>query len=78
MFWAIETLTNVGHADPATPLGKCMASVVFVLGLAMLALPTGVLGAGFVEEFHSRQKQPVRCPHCDKEIEFCEDSQEEH
>ena len=75
MFWAIETLTNVGHTDPVTPLGKCMASLVFILGLAMLALPTGVLGAGFVEEFHSRQKQPMRCPHCDKEIQFDVDSQ---
>ena len=70
MFWAIATLTNVNHADPATPVGKCVATAIFVLGLAMLALPTGVLGAGFVEEFHGRQKQQkVNCPHCGKEIE---------
>jgi voltage-gated potassium channel len=67
MFWAIATLTNMGHPDPATPWGKLVASLVFVLGLAMLALPTGVLGAGFVEEFQSR-RQPMRCPHCGKEI----------
>ena len=68
MFWAIAALTNVGHADPVTGLGKCMASVIFLLGLAMLALPTGVLGAGFVEEFQSRRDPPARCPHCGKEI----------
>lgn len=68
MFWAIATLTNVGHADPVTGLGKCIASIVFLLGLAMLALPTGVLGAGFVEEFHGRKRQPARCPHCGKDM----------
>lgn len=68
MYWAIETLTNMGHPDPVTGVGKCMASMIFVLGLAMLALPTGVLGAGFVEEFHARQRQRVCCPHCGKEI----------
>lgn len=68
MFWAVATLTNMGHPDPITPWGKLVASLVFVLGLGMLALPTGVLGAGFVEEFQSRHRQPVRCPHCGKEI----------
>jgi voltage-gated potassium channel len=68
MFWAIATLTNVGHADPVTPLGKCLASVIFILGLGMFALPTGILGAGFVEEFQNRRKKPMRCPHCGKEI----------
>jgi len=41
ILWAIATLTNVGHSDPATALGKCMASGVDLLGLTMLALPTG-------------------------------------
>lgn len=68
MFWAIEALTNVGHPDPVTPIGRCMASLICVLGLAMLALPTGVLGAGFVEEFQSRNRYSVRCPHCGKDI----------
>jgi len=70
MFWAVATLTNMGHTDPATPLGKCLASVIFVLGLSMFALPTGILGSGFVEEFQSRHRPPVRCPHCGKEIRF--------
>ena len=68
MYWSIATLTNIDHPDPATPLGKCVASVIFVLGLAMLALPTGVLGAGFVEEFQNRRRKPACCPHCGKEI----------
>jgi len=68
MLWAVATLTNVSHPDPITALGKCMASAICVLGLAMLALPTGVLGAGFVEEFQNRNRHATRCPHCGKEI----------
>lgn len=68
MFWAIAALTNVGHADPVTPLGKCLASIIYILGLGMFAIPTGILGAGFMEEFHSRNRKPFQCPHCGKEI----------
>jgi voltage-gated potassium channel len=68
MFWALAALTSVGHADPVTPLGKALASIVYVLGVGMLALPTGILGAGFVEEFQARHRPPLRCPHCGKEI----------
>jgi voltage-gated potassium channel len=68
LFWAIAALTNVSHADPVTPLGKGLASVICILGLAMFALPTGVLSAGFMEEFQERQRKPGRCPHCGKEL----------
>jgi voltage-gated potassium channel len=69
MWWAISTLTTVGYGDvyPVTGLGKLMASVIAVLGIGMFALPTGILGAGFVEEMGQRQK-PTQCPHCGKEI----------
>ena len=69
MWWAISTLTTVGYGDvyPVTGLGKLMASVIAVLGIGMFALPTGILGAGFVEEMSQRQKSS-QCPHCGKEI----------
>ena len=69
MWWAIATLTTVGYGDvyPVTGLGKLMASVIAVLGIGMFALPTGILGAGFVEEMGQRQKTTY-CPHCGKEI----------
>ncbi|MBN1512733.1 MAG: ion transporter [Phycisphaerae bacterium] len=70
MWWAVATLTTVGYGDvcPITPIGKLMASVIAVLGIGMFALPTGILGAGFVEEINSR-KRVKRCPHCGNEIE---------
>lgn len=69
MYWAVATLTNMGHPDPITTMGRCMAAAMFFLELGMLAIPTGVLGAGFVEEFRNRNRQPVSCPHCGKEIQ---------
>jgi voltage-gated potassium channel len=69
MWWAVTTLTTVGYGDvcPMTGLGKAMASVIAVLGIGMFALPTGILGAGFVEEMSRREKR-ITCPHCGKEI----------
>ena len=69
MWWAISTLTTVGYGDvyPITGIGKLLASVIAILGIGMFALPTGILGAGFVEEMGQRPKT-TRCPHCGKEI----------
>lgn len=69
MWWAIATLTTVGYGDiyPITDLGKVCASVFAILGIGMFALPTGILGAGFVEEIQ-KKKTPIVCPHCKKEI----------
>ncbi len=69
MWWAITTLTTVGYGDmcPETGLGKFLASIIAVLGIGMFALPTGVIGAGFMEEIGKNQKITI-CPHCGKEI----------
>jgi voltage-gated potassium channel len=69
MWWAITTLTTVGYGDmcPVTGLGKFLASIIAVLGIGMFALPTGVIGAGFMEEISKNQKT-ITCPHCGKEI----------
>lgn len=69
MWWAAATLTTVGYGDvyPVTTIGRFMGAVIAVLGIGMFALPTGILGAGFVEELGQRKKPP-RCPHCGKEI----------
>lgn len=53
MWWSIATLTTVGYGDlyPITIFGKICASIIAVLGIGMFALPTGILGAGFVSAF---------------------------
>jgi voltage-gated potassium channel len=69
MWWAAVTLTTVGYGDayPITALGKVTASITAMLGIGMFALPTAILGAGFLDDLASRKK-PQRCPHCGKEI----------
>jgi len=68
MWWSVTTLTTVGYGDiyPVTIWGKALAAVVAILGIGVFALPTGIIGAGFVEEMQARKKRPsVRtCPHC--------------
>lgn len=69
MWWAIVTLTTVGYGDifPITPLGKIFAGIIAVLGIGMFALPTGILGASFVEEIDKTKKiTSAICPHCGK------------
>ena len=65
MWWAISTLTTVGYGDvyPVTVIGRFLASAIAVLGIGMFALPTGVLGAAFVDELRSQSKV-TRCPQC--------------
>ncbi|MCA9280879.1 MAG: ion transporter [Phycisphaerales bacterium] len=65
MWWSIVTLTTVGYGDayPVTAAGRVLASIIAILGVGMVALPTGILGAGFVEELSRNNHSPV-CPHC--------------
>jgi len=70
MWWAVATLTTVGYGDtyPVSVLGKALGSVIAILGIAMFALPTAILGSGFMEELEKRRSEPMRCPHCGREI----------
>ena len=70
MWWAVATLTTVGYGDmyPVTLMGKFCASAIAILGIGMFALPTGILGAGFVEEIQKSKQEPKNCPHCGEEL----------
>ncbi len=50
MWWAICTLTTVGYGDiaPITAGGKIFASLVCLLGIGVVAVPTGLLTASFI------------------------------
>lgn len=69
MWWAAVTLTTVGYGDifPITIPGKFLGALIAMLGIGMFALPTAILGAGFLEDLEQRKK-PHQCPHCGKEI----------
>lgn len=55
MYWAIVTLTTVGFGDitPVTPLGQFIASLIMLLGYAIIAVPTGIVSSEM-----ARQKKP--------------------
>ena len=52
LWWAVITITGVGYGDvyPITTAGKILASFVAVLGIFTLAIPTGIISAGFISE----------------------------
>ena len=53
VWWSMSTLLTVGYGDiyPITALGKCMAIVIAFLGVGVVAIPTGIISAGFVEQY---------------------------
>ena len=69
MWWAVMTLTTVGYGDirPITVLGKLIASVVAVLGIGVFAIPTAILGSGFLKQLEGNHRSQ-KCPHCGKDL----------
>jgi len=65
MWWAVVTLTTVGYGDvvPVTGLGRLLGGMVALVGVCVIAIPTGIIGAGFAEELRRRNQAGV-CPAC--------------
>lgn len=53
VWWSMSTLLTVGYGDiyPITPLGRIMAICIAYLGVGAVAIPTGIISAGFVEQY---------------------------
>lgn len=53
IWWAMSTLLTIGYGDiyPITPLGQAMAIIIAFLGVGVVAIPTGIISAGFVEQY---------------------------
>ena len=64
IYWAIVTLTTVGYGDisPATPVGQFLASVVMIMGYAIIAVPTGIVTAEMIRPASIGNSQV--CPNC--------------
>jgi voltage-gated potassium channel len=68
-WWAIATLTTVGYGDvyPVTDWGKVISGIIALLGIGIVALPTGILSAGFMDKIKQRRKLKAgkeRCSLC--------------
>ena len=53
IWWATSTLLTVGYGDiyPITVAGQLLGIVITFLGVGLVAIPTGIISAGFVEEY---------------------------
>ena len=56
LWWAINTMSTVGSGDmaPITPIGRLVGGIAMVFGIAMFAVPAGILASGFAEELRKR------------------------
>lgn len=59
LYWATTTLTTVGYGDiyPATDLGRIISMISAILGVAVIALPSGVITASYLEELRETKKE---------------------
>ena len=59
LWWSVSTLLTVGYGDiyPVTIVGKAMAILIAFIGVGAVAIPTGIISAGFVEQYTLAQKQ---------------------
>ena len=57
VWWATVSLATVGYGDvyPVTVGGKIFASLISLVGIAVVAIPTGVISAAFVEEIYKER-----------------------
>jgi voltage-gated potassium channel len=66
MWWAVVTLTTVGYGDvvPVTVLGKILTGLIAMVGIAMFALPAGIIASGFEQELEREKQQEGVCSKC--------------
>ena len=69
IYWAIVTLTTVGYGDiyPATALGQFIASIVMIMGYAIIAVPTGIVTSELVKNDKEKDLNTQACTSCAKE-----------
>lgn len=64
IYWAVVTMTTVGYGDitPITPFGKFLSAIVMLIGYTIIAVPTGIVSASMIRQYHKKEKR--ECPHC--------------
>lgn len=59
LYWATVTLTTVGYGDicPVTWIGRFVSMISSLFGVAIIALPSGVITASYLDEIRSERKR---------------------
>lgn len=63
LYWATVTLTTVGYGDmiPVTDVGRFVSMLSSLFGVAIIALPSGVITASYLEELRNLKKSEEEC-----------------
>jgi len=71
IYWAVVTVTTVGFGDitPYTDIGKFLASIMMILGYAIIAVPTGLITVE-MSRFKDDGKKDNPCHNCDHSNPF--------
>lgn len=58
LYWATTALTTVGYGDvyPVSQVGKFISMISSIFGIAVIALPAGIITGGFLEQISNRDK----------------------
>ena len=72
LWWAVATFTTVGYGDlyPITAAGRLLSAVIALLGIGLVAVPTGIISSGFIEQMNEDAPAPkaAYCPHCGRRL----------
>lgn len=76
IYWAVVTLTTVGYGDisPETSLGQFLASIVMIMGYAIIAVPTGIVTSELMKPTSKQNTQVCNnclCDSHDDDAVFC-------
>ncbi len=77
IYWCIVTITTVGYGDiaPQTIIGQTLASILMLMGYAIIAVPTGIVTGELVRENTRKAFAKMRnCKNCGTPIEDPEDN----
>jgi len=66
VWWAVSTLLTVGYGDiyPVTVAGQIVGIILAFLGVGIVAIPTGIISAGFVEQYTRIKKMTATSEKC--------------
>ena len=58
IYWATVSLTTVGYGDiyPVTTIGRIITMISSVFGIAIIAMPAGIITAGILDELNNLNK----------------------